>query len=692
MSTKNKIILIEPIGGMNFNPEVSKRGNSAPPYAIETLGGYLGEKGQYDVSLIHQRPIAQKHIKPELEGFDDGEKLIPITDEDIVGMIAQEGGNECLMVGISAITPLFNRSLQIAKKIKERFPEIKIVIGGYHASALKEKVYLSKKYNGWENKLKKDLNNELAKLVDFFIAGEGEQTILELADAFKENRGDLADINGIIYRDTSGKINKFKDRDRFSNEELDYFPEAYRKILAPVKNKAGEVLDVREIPSSADCTQFGTFPGHKEIQGEIQIQASRGCPGNCSFCSVPMVWGREIKTGRGVTRYQTPVRFRDPESVIAEIKKYHEDPEYKTNYVYFADLTFFDASSQTQLDTARETLELMKEAGCAKIGIGVEGFSPNDIAGLKRPSHKENPDEIYSEGIKKFTNAVWSLKTASDLGMFTRGYFVWGRQNQDEFTEARAKALLELTIPKELFSDYEVLKEAISFIFQQQTEFRQEGERIRPLTADEISEAVVKKFNMEDKPRERFLEIDHLRLSPETPYPGTELSKNAKLRYYDIENGPEGELLRDKEEGKLVKKIGADGEPIIIETEKTLDEMINEGWDDWDVTDQEESIIRSEMDIDEIRKSQGRLVKEFYISEGYTDSARRKLDKFPYLKEAYKYWAQFLKEGKVPIEFEKWMEAGQEIKKEAIEVMEGEAKVKIKEEEPESDTDEFKFR
>ena len=334
----------------------------------------------------------------------------------------------------------------------------------------------------------------------------------------------------------------------------------------------------------------------------------------------------------------------------------------------------------------------MKEAGCAKIGIGVEGFSPNDIAGLKRPSHKENPDEIYSEGIKKFTNAVWSLKTASDLGMFTRGYFVWGRQNQDEFTEARAKALLELTIPKELFSDYEVLKEAISFIFQQQTEFRQEGERIRPLTAEEISEAVVKKFNMEDKPRERFLEIDHLRLSPETPYPGTELSKNAKLRYYDIENGPEGELLRDKEEGKLVKKIGADGEPIIIETEKTLDEMINEGWDDWDVTDQEESIIRSEMDIDEIRKSQGRLVKEFYISEGYTDSARRKLDKFPYLKEAYKYWAQFLKEGKVPIEFEKWMEAGQEIKKEAIEVMEGEAKVKIKEEEPESDTDEFKFR
>ena len=636
MSTKNKIILIEPIGGMNFNPEVSKRGNSAPPYAIETLGGYLGEKGQYDVSLIHQRPIAQKHIKPELEGFDDGEKLIPITDEDIVGMIAQEGGNECLMVGISAITPLFNRSLQIAKKIKERFPEIKIVIGGYHASALKEKVYLSKKYNGWENKLKKDLNNELAKLLDFFIAGEGEQTILELADAFKENRGDLADINGIIYRDTSGKINKFKDRDRFSNEELDYFPEAYRKILAPVKNKAGEVLDVREIPSSADCTQFGTFPGHKEIQGEIQIQASRGCPGNCSFCSVPMVWGREIKTGRGVTRYQTPVRFRDPESVIAEIKKYHEDPEYKTNYVYFADLTFFDASSQTQLDTARETLELMKEAGCAKIGIGVEGFSPNDIAGLKRPSHKENPDEIYSEGIK--------------------------------------------------------LKEAISFIFQQQTEFRQEGERIRPLTAEEISEAVVKKFNMEDKPRERFLEIDHLRLSPETPYPGTELSKNAKLRYYDIENGPEGELLRDKEEGKLVKKIGADGEPIIIETEKTLDEMINEGWDDWDVTDQEESIIRSEMDIDEIRKSQGRLVKEFYISEGYTDSARRKLDKFPYLKEAYKYWAQFLKEGKVPIEFEKWMEADQEIKKEAIEGMEGEAKVKIKEEEPESDTDEFKFR
>lgn len=58
--------------------------------------------------------------------------------------------------------------------------------------------------------------------------------------------------------------------------------------------------------------------------------------------------------------------------------------------------------------------------------------------------------------------------------------------------------------------------------------------------------------------------------------------------------------------------------------------------------------------MDEIEASQKRLVKSFYISGGYTESAKRKIDKFPYLREAYKDWAGFWKENGVPVEFEKW--------------------------------------
>mgnify|MGYP000248984516 CR=1 FL=1 len=705
---KNTIILIEPIGGMNFTPELSKRGNQAPPYAIEVLGGYLQEKGGYDVKLIHQRPIKSEHIREELAGTDEGKMPTNISDEDIVEMIGQIGENEIIMVGLSAITPLFNRSLQISKKIKERFPEIKIVIGGYHPSAVKEKIYLSNKYNEWEGNLQKKVSNKEIRLVDFFTAGEGEQTILDLVDAIKEgNEGRFSEIEGVIFRSKEGEINKFKQRKRFLDAELAELPEARRKILAPIKNEVGKVIGIKEIPSSVDCTQFGTFPGYEEIRGEIQIQTTRGCPGNCSFCSSPIVWGEETEGGQGDRKFISPVRFRDPKKLISEIEKYHNDPEYKTNYIYFADLTFnenlgyvkklceemiesgifggenennihwfclakaFDASSKEKEGVAKEVIGLMKKAGCSKIGIGIEGFSPNDIAELKRPSGQKDSQEKYQEGIKKFTNAVWSLKKTSEAGMFTRGYFVWGRENHNEFSEARARALLGLSIPKELFGDYEKLREAVEFIFEKQDEFAIEGEIKRPLTAKEISELVAKNFNLENSSKARFLEIDHLRIAPETPYPETSLSRTAKLKYYDIEKGEDGVLLRD-DKGELVKKIGLDGKPVIVDHNKTLQELINEGWDDFDVLDQERATIKCEADLDEITNSQKRITSEFYLSEGYTESVREKIKRFPHLVEAYKSWAAFLKEAKLPIEEEKWLESHREQLREKT----GEIKIK----------------
>ncbi|MFA6228207.1 MAG: radical SAM protein [Patescibacteria group bacterium] len=659
---KSRVILIEPIGGMNFTPEPAKRGNQAPPYAIETLGGFLKDRGGFDVSLIHQRPVKRKHIEIALDGTPEGEEPINITDEDIAEVIKRQG--DCMMVGISAITPLFNRALQIAKKIKEADPEIKIVIGGYHISAMKDKVYLSKKYNAWEEELKKELGDNIS-LVDFFVIGEGEETILELAKKVEEGQADFSGVEGIIYRE-DGAVNEFRPRKRMTNKELEVLPEAYRRIVVPVKNNDGVVEGVKEVPSSVDCTQFGSFPSHKEIRGEIQISSCRGCPGNCEFCSSPMVWGEDTGSGR----YRTPVKYRDPKSIVTEIKKYHDDPEYRTNFVYFADLTFneniqhvedlclkmiksgvfsdedkelvhwfclaraFD-EKEIVSGKAEKVLELMKKSGCSKIGIGIEAFNPIDVVNLKRPTGEADREKLMQEGIKKYTNAVWSLKRSSDLGMFTRGYFVWGRENQDELFEQKARVLLELEIPKQLFSDYELLRQAVEFIFDRQAESSQEGENANTYTATELSDLVAERFGLRDGERERFLEIDHIRVAPETPYPETALGRTAKLKYND-----------------------ANGE--IIDTDKTLDELISEGWDEWEVLDQEAPTIESSVDVGEIVASQKKLVRDFYLSDGYARSAARKIGRFPYLIEAYKDWAEFWRENGIPVEFEKWQRTEKE--------------------------------
>lgn len=288
---------------------------------------------------------------------------------------------------------------------------------------------------------------------------------------------------------------------------------------------------------------------------------------------------------------------------------------------------------------AGEVLELMKKAGCSKIGIGVEAFNPRDIINLKRPTGETDASKLFREGVEKYTNAVWSLKQASNRGIFTRGYFVWGRENQDSLAESRARALLELEIPRELFEDYDRLSQAIEFIFKKQNELTENG---GTFTAEELASLVAQEFGLENSARERFLEIDHIRISPETPYPKTALGRTAKLRYRDN-----------------------DGE--VVETDKTLSELIEEGWDEWDVLDQESPVLQASIGMSEIEDSQQRLVRDFYLSDSYAESVKRKLDKFPHLEEAYRDWAEFWRENGIPVEFEKWQIQNDEAKGEKTE-------------------------
>ena len=71
----------------------------------------------------------------------------------------------------------------IARFIKRIDPEIKVVLGGYHATTMAEEVGQS-----W--------NSEL----DFIIRGEGETPFNELLRALDRNRTDLRDIKSLSFR------------------------------------------------------------------------------------------------------------------------------------------------------------------------------------------------------------------------------------------------------------------------------------------------------------------------------------------------------------------------------------------------------------------------------------------------------------------------------------------------------------
>ncbi|MFA5351460.1 MAG: cobalamin-dependent protein, partial [Candidatus Omnitrophota bacterium] len=85
-----------------------------------------------------------------------------------------------LYAGFSVCTSSYNNAVYMANIIKEINRDIKVIMGGVHASALPGEV----------------LKNEA---VDIVVKGEGEETTLNLLRALNKNE-DLSKINGLVFR------------------------------------------------------------------------------------------------------------------------------------------------------------------------------------------------------------------------------------------------------------------------------------------------------------------------------------------------------------------------------------------------------------------------------------------------------------------------------------------------------------
>ncbi|MBN1348818.1 radical SAM protein [candidate division KSB1 bacterium] len=145
------------------------------------------------------------------------------------------------IIGISAnFSPYVKSSLKIAQIARQLFPDVTIVLGGHHVSAVPS-----------------DLD-EMPE-VDFIVIGEGEYTFLNLIENLSERRPEkLKRIKGIAFRD-NGKIR--------INPPADYV----------------DPLDA--LP----------YPDRLTQEKSKMILTSRGCPKNCQFCSVRHVMGRRVR-------------------------------------------------------------------------------------------------------------------------------------------------------------------------------------------------------------------------------------------------------------------------------------------------------------------------------------------------------------------------------------------------------------
>jgi len=228
-----------------------------------------------------------------------------------------------------------------ANMIKERWPDIKVFVGGTYVS------------HDPEGALKR------CKSIDFIAVGESEYHIIPMVEMMLNDKDPKA-VDGLAYTDKNGKYvqtNPFTPTD----------------------------LNDRIMPA-LDLLPLDRYVARNE---RYITELIRGCVHKCPYCTTSLTHG-------------SGVRRRPVEHVIEELKM---AKSYGFNYMYFVDDIFTvdrrlvrnlcDAMVAEELNYLwpcmttvgaidRPTLESMRRAGCDLVAYGVESFSEEALKAVDR--------------------------------------------------------------------------------------------------------------------------------------------------------------------------------------------------------------------------------------------------------------------------------------------------------------------
>lgn len=319
-----KVVFVEPPA--NFIPV--RHGVYFPNNGVLSLAAYL-ESFRFDVSIIDSY-VNRFNYKDVLKEIS---KLKP---------------------NIVAISNSFTFKtyycMAMAKLIKEYFPEIIIIAGGIHFSAVPEE------------------SLRICESIDYIIMGEGEKTILELVQKLsnRENKNDFSGVRGLAYI-LDGKFIKTIPRPLI--EDIDSLPiPAYH--LLPLKAK--------RIPFS--------------WQNSIGCTFSRGCFYKCKFCSSTTHWRYTLRR-RGLDKMFEELellnRCYGKNSFVFGDDDFLYDKERNSNFLNEIEKRKLKIkySVRTRVDEIIENRQLLKkfrDTGLISVSLGIERFSDNNMKLLSK--------------------------------------------------------------------------------------------------------------------------------------------------------------------------------------------------------------------------------------------------------------------------------------------------------------------
>lgn len=327
------------------------------PIGLEYISAIL-KKNNYDVKILDCSKESYSPVRSAKEILDKKPDII----------------------GLTVYSFSYKNAKSMISRIKKTLPEIKIILGGPHISAVPK---FSLQDTG----------------ADFAVVGEGENVFLEIIKRIENKNYYYKDINGLAF---------------WGKKEV---------IVNPGINLV-ENLDNLPFPERASAHSIC----YNETLGEIfskrtpiaPILTSRGCPHRCSFCASYLIHGRNF-------------RMRSAQNVVDEIEFLVKN--FGIREICIIDDTFSEVKIHAfgicneiikrnlniswrtavglRLDSLDyELLDAFKKSGCYQLSFGIESFSDTILKETGKPI-------LRSHIIEK-------IRLIKEFEIETVGYFILG--------------------------------------------------------------------------------------------------------------------------------------------------------------------------------------------------------------------------------------------------------------------------
>jgi len=264
-------------------------------------------------------------------------------------------------LGFSIIDGNIDATLAIAKLIKEKYPHIKILIGGNGIEVLDfgklpNTQYKTKEYT----------------FIDAFSRGDGEMTIIEILKS-DWSESSLMNIKGLVWN-CNGVF---------------------------IHNKTRPNIDMDSLPFPDYSALEDNYYYKSTYQYNVPLVMSRGCPYRCSFCSVP--------------DFIPEFRYRTIDNVIEEIE--HWVAKGQTNFFCHDSIIngspkWIKAFCETIIEKGLkitwggnmrlqapmrdlDTMRLYRKAGVMKMISGFESASEPVLRHMKKYTDTQGVREIF---------------------------------------------------------------------------------------------------------------------------------------------------------------------------------------------------------------------------------------------------------------------------------------------------------